>query len=184
MRSLAGSIRTFVIVVVALAAVVGVTASSAAQPAAECPFAPLTLPLFAASPAADVAATPVAVTEAPVLDEAAATSAMEVIVSCSNSGDPAIAYSIFTDRYLASLFANPDETYLPAFEQQIDQGAVQPDRSLVLAEIVSVTSLPDGRVEVVATTTTNGTSYTDTFVLAWVDGSWLIDDVTEFDSAP
>ena len=183
MHSLAGSIRTIWIVILALLGVIGLSVTGSAQDDDACTLAPLTLPLFAASPPAEVAATPVAVEDAPVLDEASAASAMELIVSCSNSGDPAVAYAIFTDRYLASLFADPDEVYLPAFEQQIDQGAVQPDRSLELTEIVSVTPMEDGRVEVVATTAINGTSYTDTFVLAWVDGVWLIDDVTALDPA-
>lgn len=184
MRRLAFSIRTSLIGAVLVTGILGATSFAAAQAADECPLPPLTLPLFAAATPADVAATPVVQADAPPMDEAGATEAMEVIVSCSNSGDPGVAYSIFTDRYLASLFANPDETYLPAFELQVEQGAAQPDRSLVLDTIESVTVLPDGRVEVVATTSTNGTTYTDTFILAWVDGAWLIDDVTSFDPVP
>jgi hypothetical protein len=143
----------------------------------------LTLPLFAATPAAEVAATPVDVSAAPVLDTAGAEAAMSVIVSCANSGDVAVAYSIFTERYLASLFADPTETYLPAFELQIADGETQPEGSLELVSIDSVTSLPDGRTEVVATIGSAVETYTDTFVLVSLDGNWLIDDVTNFDPA-
>ncbi len=184
MRSLTGSIKRLGIAAIALTSLAGVTVSGVAQSEVDCPLPPLTLPLFAATPPAEVASTPVPVTDAPSLDEAGAQEAMTVIVSCSNSGDVAVAYSIFTDRYLASLLDDPDEVYLPAFEQQVDQGAVQPERTLELTEIVSVTPLPDGRVEVVAVTSTNGMDYTDTFVLAWFDGAWLIDDVTSLDPAP
>lgn len=184
MRPLPLPLKTTVIGAFLLAASLTSTSFAVAQADDACPLPSLTLPLFAAATPADVAATPVAQADAPVLDEAAASEAMEVLVSCSNSGDPAVAYSIFTERYLASLFDDPDVTYLPAFEQQIELGAVQPDRSLKLDEVDSVAMLPDGRVEVVATTSTNGTRYTDTFVLAWVNGDWLIDDVTDFDPLP
>lgn len=148
---------------------------------ATCPLPPLTLPLFAATPAAEIAATPIAVADVPVLDEAGAESAMSVIVSCANSSDVAIAYSIFTERYLASLFADQTETYQPAFELQIANGSTEPESTFELTSINSVTALPDGRMEVVASVSSASSTFTDTFILVLVDGNWLIDDVTDFD---
>jgi len=155
----------------------------AGQDAAECPLPPLTLPLFAATPAAEVAATPVDASAAPALDAAGAEMAMTVIVSCANSGETAVAYSIFTERYLASLFADPTQTYQPAFELEIASGVTQPEGTLELVSIDSVTTLPDGRTEVVAIIDSASATYTDTFVLVSLDGNWLIDDVTNFDPA-
>lgn len=180
MRSIQYPIASVTIGILILACLITSTPAARAQSATSCPLAPLTLPLFEAATPADVAATPVVSSDAPALDEDGAREAMEIIVSCSNSANPAVAYAIFTDRYLASLFSDPAETYLPAFEQQIAQGAVQPDRSLELEDIVSINVLPDGRVEVTATTAANGARFTDTFTLVWVDGAWLIDDVSVF----
>jgi hypothetical protein len=160
------------------------TGWASAQHGPGCTLSPLTLPLFEATPAVDVAATPVGGEDASFLDQEAATVAMEQIVVCSNSGDPAVAYAIFTERYLATLYADPGETYQPAFEERLNQGALQPDRNLVLDEVQSVTPLADGRVEVVATISGSGVSYTDTFILAMVGGEWLIDDVTLLQPAP
>jgi hypothetical protein len=156
----------------------------AGQGDSTCPLPPLVLPLFAATPAAEIAATPVDGSASPVLDQAGAEAAMAVIVGCSNSDDPAISYSIFTPPYLASLYADPTQTYQPAFELQIANGATGQEGTFELVSVESVTSLPDGRTEVVATiSAASAIYYTDTFVLVLVDGNWLIDDVTNFDPA-
>lgn len=173
---------TGVAVTLALAVLAGPSVVAGQDPGT-CPFPALTLPLFAATPAATVAATPVDASAAPALDEAGAEEAMSVIVSCANSGDVAVAFSIFTERYLASLFADPTETYQPAFELQIASGPSESEGTFELESIESVTPLSDGRVEVIATVSSASATYTDTFILVSIDGNWLIDDVTNFDPA-
>lgn len=154
-----------------------------AQSSVDCALSPLTLPLFGATPVAIVASTPVAMASTANVDEAVITTAMEMIVTCANSADPAIANSIFTERYLASLFLDPS-TYLPAFEQELDNASSQVVGTLMLDEIVSFTVRSDGRIEVVARLHNASESYTDTFVLVYVGGAWLIDDVTNLDPLP
>lgn len=175
-----------------LAVVVGVTMvmatisfgqNGAAQDLGDCALKPLTLPLFDAAPVAVVAATPVSMEMAPAVDELAIADAMETIVTCANSANLAEANSIFTERYLASLFLDPT-TYLPALEQELDSPSTQVTGTLELDEIISVTVLADGRTEVVAKLHNSSASFTDTFVLAYVDGAWLIDDVTNLDPQP
>lgn len=157
--------------------------NGAAQSAVDCPLSPLTLPLFDATAVAIVASTPLALDSAPGVDDVAITAAMETIVTCANSANPAVANSIFTERYLASLFLDP-ATYLPAFELQLESESTQVVGTLKLDEVVSVTVLADGRVEVVAELHNDSESYTDTFVLAFVGGAWLIDGVPNLDPLP
>lgn len=154
-----------------------------AQSSGDCALSPLTLPLFDATPVAVVASTPVAMESTADVDEAAVTDAMEMIVTCANSADPKEANSIFTERYLASLFLDPS-TYLPAFEQELDNPSSQVMGTLQLDDIVSFTVHSDGRIEVVAKLHNSSESYTDTFLLAYVGGAWLIDDVTNLDPRP
>lgn len=88
----------------------------------DCPLEPLTLPLFGATPAAIVAASPIAINPEANVDEAAIDQAIEDIVACINSGDPALQNAIFTERYLAEQFADPAQAYQPRFEVELSMG--------------------------------------------------------------
>lgn len=152
-----------------------------------CELEPVTLPLFGATPAAIIAATPASgpvdgiVRVAP--DTATIELAIEAIATCISSSDPAMRYAVFTDRYLAARLADPALTYQPAFEKQLDSG-ISPDTPRYTVEsIAELKPLDDGRTSVVVTLSVNGMSYQDRLVLANVDGTWLIDDVEPIDPA-
>jgi hypothetical protein len=153
-----------------------------AQGPAGCPLDPLTLPLFDATPPAAIAATPLPVSSAGEVSDDAVAEAVEIIVTCANDADPAVAWSIFTERYLAQQFADPTVTNLPAFEQFIDVGDAQAPGSLELTELGPITTLDDGRVSVEVTVASGAATFTNTLVLAFVDDAWLIDEV--LDAAP
>jgi hypothetical protein len=142
------------------------------QPA--CTLSPVTLPLFDATPASVIAATPAAAQGA--ADAGAIEAALETIVTCINSPDPALRYAVFTDRYLAERLAD-GAVYQPAFERQLDTGASAADSRFALEAIEDVVTEDDGRVGVTVTLTTEGQAFTDRLVLAYVDGDWLIDEV-------
>lgn len=149
-----------------------------------CRLSPVTLPLFDATPAAVIAATPVAaVAGAAPADTATIEGAIATIVACINMGDPALRYAVFTDRYLAKQLADPTVTYQPAFEQRLDV-ATDPDiPQFSIVSIEEVVPLDDGRVSVVVTLAADGMRYEDRLVLAYVGGDWLIDEVELIDPA-
>lgn len=152
-----------------------------------CPLDPLTLPLFGATPAAVVAASPAAGlaatgAESPP-DRSVIEPAIEDIVACINTGDPVFQYAIFTDRYLAVRLADRTSTYQPAFEQQLDQGMDPDAPEFAIESIGEVTALDNGRVSVVVSLSADGLRYEDRLILADIDGRWLIDDVELLDHA-
>jgi len=167
----------------ALAVMAGIAlAGSSAQPlAGECTLEPLTLPLFDATPAAKIAATPLAADPAPDTGDEVIREAVEGIVDCINTGDAAYEYAIFTQRYLAEQLADSSAMYQPEFEQQLSSGPSEVEETFELADVTDVTVLDDGLVSVIVELSAGGTTYRDTLVLANVDGVWLIDAIEAFD---
>ena len=155
---------------------------TAQTPAAEmCTLDPVTLPLFEATPAAVIAATPLAsTTDAPVDDDEIRV-AIEILVVCMNSGDAAYRYAIFTDRYLATQFTDPAQTYQPQFEEQLAQGPIEPEGDLRMLDIREITPLDNGSVSVIVELSSRVSTFRDTLILVNVDGAWLIDDVVILD---
>lgn len=153
----------------------------------ECGLPPVTLPLFDATPASIIVATPASIaipgTGPAPLDAASIEPAIETIVACINTEDPASRYAVFTERYLAQQLADPTVTYQPAFELQLDTGTDASAPQFTIESIEDATPLDDGRVSVVVTLAADGVSYEDRLTLAEVDGNWLIDDVELIDPA-
>lgn len=153
-----------------------------AQPeSGECDLEPLTLPLFAATPAAQIAATPAATSPGVVPDEETIREAIDTIVECVNTGEPSYQYAIFTERYLAGQFADPAETYQPQFEYDLSLGPADVVPVFELVSASDITILADGRVSVTVEVASAGTTYRDIFTLANVDGVWLVDEVEQLD---
>ncbi len=150
-----------------------------------CLLPQVTLPLFDATPAAVIASTPVLPADGPenmVLPDAATIErAVGMIVACINTGDPALQYAVFTDRYLAEQLADPSVTYQPAFEQEIATGADTATSNILVDSIDELTPFEDGRVSVVVSLSANDATYEDRLVLVNVEGNWLIDEVELID---
>lgn len=146
----------------------------AAEPA--CALEPLDLPLFGGTPVAQLVdpATPAAARDA---SESEIRTALEQFVACTNTGDPRLAWAVFSPRWFATMFADPTVHYLPAFERMLDHPAVVSGAPLELRTIEAITPLPDGRIEVTATFASGDEAWTDTLVLVLIDGTWLIDEV-------
>lgn len=166
--------------IVTLFGAISLTAPAAmAQGSGNCSLEPITLPLSDATPAAIVAATPQPAAAAVEFTEEDAFAAVQLIVDCANESDPALAWAIFTERYLAVQYADPTVTNLPAFEQFIDEGDDRTPGTFALEDVGPITQLDDGRVSVEVTVSSGGTTYANTFVLAQVGDHWLIDDVLD-----
>jgi hypothetical protein len=148
---------------------------------ATCTLDPVSLPLFDATPAAALAGTPVDVPDDIQVDDATIEDAVIQIVACINTNDPAYQYAIFTDRYLAEQFADPTQTYQPAFELQISFGPSQEPGSMELEGISGIEQLESGQVSVVVELTNSVSVFRDTLILVPVDGVWLIDSIAAFD---
>lgn len=170
---------TRIALVAAFGAITLATPSTLAQEPGSCTLDPITLPMFDATPPAVVASTPQSAAAVADVTNDDARAAVELIVACANETDPALAWAIFTDRYLAEQFIDPTVTNLPAFEQFIDQGETRTPGSLVVDAVGPVTTLEDGRISLEVTVTSGSASYTNTLVLALVDDTWLIDDVLD-----
>jgi hypothetical protein len=168
--------------VAALTAVVGIGLASAgdASDASKCTLAPLTLPLWDATPAAVIAETPVAST-AVEITEAEIEAAVAVIVACINTGEPVSIHAIYTDRYLAEQFADPTVTYLPEFEQSLALNEPQVTDQFTLEDVSDITPLDDGRVSVTIALSNGVSTFNDTLTLAYQDGTWLVDGVSNLD---
>ena len=159
-----------------------VTAQGNAE-TASCTLPPVSLPLFDATPAADIAvATPTLTRDSgsPASPDQIETyrDSLQLLVDCINTGIPAYAYAIFTTGYLASWFVPPDGAYQPALEREIDQVTV-PDTTLKPLQIVSidiVRELDDGRLSGQVVLQSDMT-WRDTLVLKKIGETWLIDDV-------
>jgi hypothetical protein len=151
-------------------------------PAAQaCALEPVSLPLFDATPAVDIANAPVATTTVFTIDEDEIRFAVETFVECMNSGDAAYQYAIFTDRYLANLFVEPALAYQPQFEEQLARGPTGQAGGLRLIGVKAIKLLDNGTVSLVVEIGAGFTSFQDTLILATIDGVWLIDDVVNLD---
>lgn len=150
--------------------------SPVAQAESTCELTPLALPLFDATPVAELA-TPAITPAAESLTEEEATEILETYVACTNTGDPTLVWAIFTPRWFSSEFANSEEHYLPAFEYEIANGESDVVNPLVLESVDEIDLLDDGRVAVTATFSSAGSEWTDQLILADINGQWLIDEV-------
>lgn len=144
---------------------------------ATCELAPLELPLFGGTPVSAFATPSATPTSTQPLNEATATDLIQQFVACVNTGDPTLVWAMFTPRWFAATFADPQTHYLPAFEQMLDQPGTRPAVPLELVEIVSVEQQDDGRYAVRATFRSGDQAWDDTLLLDNVNGQWLIDDV-------
>lgn len=146
------------------------------QAEATCELTPLPLPLFDATPLADLA-TPVTTPATDALSEDEVADVLEMYVACTNTGDPTLVWAMFTPRWFSAQFADSEEHYLPAFEYEIATGHIEVVDPLVLESVDDIELLEDGRLAVTATFTSGDLEWTDQLVLANVDGQWLIDEV-------
>lgn len=170
--------------IAALVAVAMMTGSAVAQDTVECDLVPLELPLFGGTPVAAFAtpspsASPVA---EPMLEDEVE-GVLEQYVACTNTGDPTLVWAMFTPRWFSQTFADPEEHYLPAFEQMLDQDGQPTGVPLELVEIVEIAPV-DGGMDVTATFRSGEQQWTDTLTLVPIDGQWLIDDVELVDPLP
>lgn len=157
-----------------------------------CSLPPLTLPLFAATPAAALAtpAAPISgLAGRPFTDDeqAEAEAAVRAIVTCINTRVPKDEWAVFTPRYIATLFTGPRPAYQPAFEQMIAEGGsgVIPNAPLfLLKSVTNGTVLEDGRIVVTIALAGHDVTYHDTLVLVKIDDHWLIDEVTGLEPPP
>jgi hypothetical protein len=171
------------LLLVALAAL-GPAASASAASNQACGLDPIALPLFDATPAATIAATPGTSAGAPEPTEAEMREAADRIVACSNDSSQAVRYSVFTDRYLASRFLGDEPADQPAFERMIATGALPQDDTWKLDDVNDIEPRPDGRVAVTLHLSSGDAAIADRLVLAWdaEQGAWLIDDVLALNS--
>lgn len=152
-----------------------------AQEPATCELVPLELPLFGGTPIAVFATpSPVASPVSASLDESGAREVLEQYVACTNTGDPTLVWAMFTPRWFSQTFADPEEHYLPAFEQMLDRDGQPTGVPLELVEIVALEQ-DAGSVDVTATFRSGDQAWTDRLTLVQVDGQWLIDDVELID---
>jgi hypothetical protein len=180
-------VSSFRVALLALSMVVGITAgavlpgASAQTESGDCVLEPLTLPLFDATPAAQIAATPLALAQNADTSDEAILAAVEDLVEFINTGDAAYQYAIFTQRYLAEQFADPSVTNQPAFELQLSLGPADVEETFELVGVTDIAVNDGGLVAVTIELTGGGATYRDTLVLANVEGVWLIDSIEELD---
>ncbi len=154
-----------------------------AEEGVSCEMVPLELPLFDGTPVATFAtpeASPVAVS----LPDSQVEEVLQQYVACVNTGDPTLVWAMFSPRWFSTEFADPEEHYLPAFEQMLSMEGEPPAVPLQLVEVQNVERLDDGRVAVTAKFQSGDQSWTDRLVLVAVDGQWLIDEVEPIDPLP
>ena len=182
------------VLVLGLAIVTGVTVSSGLAQGtpnvspSTCSLQPVSVPLFGGTPAAIVAATPAA-SPAPdpapaMADPAVIMDAASVIVACINTGDPAFEYAVFTPRYIAAQFVDEAGHYQPEFELILDSPAPPVSPSFTLEAVEGIEPQADGRVRVTLVLGSAQATFRDTFLLANIEGQWLIDEVVTLDPAP
>lgn len=151
-----------------------------------CPLEPVTLPLFNATPAEVIAATPPVSTDAPEPTEEEIRAAAEIIVACSSASEQALRYAVFTDRILANQFIGENPSDQPAFERRIATGAIPDEWTFELEDISDIEQLSEGRVAVTLHISSTEETVTDRAVLAWDDetDAWLIDGFEWVGSPP
>lgn len=156
----------------------GITAQESASSPATCGLAPLELPLFGGTPVAELATPgPIGSPATQELRDGEIEAALEQYVACTNTGDPALIWAVFSPRWLAANFADPQEHYLPAFEFMLTLPEVPGADPLQLVQIHEITPLPDGAVDVTATFASGDMEWTDTLTLVQIGKEWLVDDV-------
>lgn len=169
--------------VFAMGAGLGVTQAQTPEADETCRLQPLELPLFGATPVPDV----LEATPDPAISGSGAVSmtideindAVAHLFACVNEGDPSLAFAIFTEEYLASQFSDPEEHYLPAFEQYLDQAGEEALPQMTLVSTSEEEIAQDGRIAVLVTYEIAGQEMQDFLLLAYEDEEWLIDDVLE-----
>jgi hypothetical protein len=164
-----------------LVALLAGSAATQTPTANGCTLPPLELPLFAATPAADVAPTAFTPVTASDVDQQEIDQAVTTILACVGTGNAAYTYAVFTEASLANEFSDPTETYLPQLEQAIAEGPVEVGTAFELLASPAFTVLDDGRVSVVVDYTNGVSEFHDTLILAKVDGVWLIDGISALD---
>lgn len=170
--------------IAALVAGAMMTGSALAQDTVSCELVPLELPLFGGTPVAVFATpSPVASPVADALLEDEVGEVLEQYVACTNTGDPTLIWAMFTPRWFSQTFADPEEHYLPAFEQMLDAEGQPTGVPLELVGIEEITP-GEGGIDVTATFRSGEQEWTDTLTLVNVDGQWLIDDVELVDPLP
>lgn len=163
--------------------VLSLTSSAYAQESStspvSCELAPLELPLFGGTPVADAGIQAVRNMDMSRVDVSSdeVETILEQYVACTNTGDPTLIWAMFSPHWYAVTFANPQEHYLPAFEQMLDQPGADSEHPLELVTVDRVEKRPDGYVAVTATFRSGDMQWTDTLTLVMIDGEWLIDDV-------
>lgn len=141
-----------------------------------CTLTPLTLPLFDATPLAELAS-PVATPAQTAMTKDEAKAVLEKYVACTNTGDPTLVWAMFTPRWFSATFADPETHYLPAFEYEIANGQYGVNDPLQFVAIDDIQLTEDGRMAVTATFASADQQWTDTLILVQIQGQWLIDDV-------
>jgi hypothetical protein len=165
----------------ALGAMLG--GAAMAQDDMSCELVPLELPLLGGTPVAVIATpSPQASPAAGSLSEDEARDILEMYAACTNTGDPTLVWAMFTPRWFSQTFADPEEHYLPAFEQMLHQDSAPTGAPLELVEVIEIESR-EGMVDVTATFRSGDQEWTDRLTLAEVDGQWLIDEVELIDPA-
>lgn len=174
-RGLIGLLLALFAGVVVLA---GGTAGTAAQ-VAGCTLEPIGLPLFDATPASVIVATPASSDDMPEPTEEVILAAAEGIVACTNETSQALRYAVFTERLLAIQFTKDNPAYQPSFERMIATGQATETGTNRLEGISDIEIMDDGRVAVTLHISTPGGTYSDRVVLAWVadQEAWLIDGI-------
>ncbi|CAN5337283.1 hypothetical protein BH24CHL2_BH24CHL2_6540 [soil metagenome] len=177
--------HAFAPVLVAVVFSASVAMRATAQEAA-CTLDPIALPLFDATPAAAIAATPHASTDVPELDEQGAAVAVSMLLACAGEEPQALRYAIYTDGYLARLFIGDTPADQPAFERMIATGANIDAVAPTLEGIAGLEAREDGRVAVTIEATTVDGPIEDRLVLAWDarQEAWLIDEIVSLDPPP
>lgn len=174
-------------IVVATIGLACIAAPTSAAQSTGCTLEPVSLPLFDATPAAVIAATPQAGLQiVPELNEDGAVGSIELLLACAGAEQQDLRFAIFTDRYLANLFLdNDDETPAdqPAFERMIEAGAVPEASTPALTGVSDLELLDDARVAVTVDVETASGPVHDRLVLAWDADQqvWLIDEVLALD---
>lgn len=157
--------------------------SAFAQDTPGCELQPLELPLFGGTPVA-VFATPSPQGSPAIagLTNAEAEDVLQQYAACTNTGDPTLVWAMFTPRWFSQQFADPEQHYLPAFEQMLDSDGQPTGVPLELVEVVEIE--PHGAaIDVTATFRSGDQEWTDKLALVQIDGQWLIDDVELLDPA-
>jgi hypothetical protein len=171
------------LVVLVLAVAGGESAATATEEDAggACTLDPVALPLFDATPAASIVATPASTGMTGPVDSGEIEAAVEMVVACLNTGEPRYVYAVFTERYLAEMLADPEVTYQPELERAIDQNVAIDSGIYTLEAIEAIEQQADGRVAVRIVLDTGVRTFTDTLLLAQVEDTWFIDGVVALD---